>query len=702
MKQIFQSLKTGEVTIEELPMPHCGHGQILIQSVCSLVSLGTERMLIEFGKANWLDKAKQQPDKVAQVISKIRTDGLLPTVQAVMSKLDQPLPLGYCNVGVVIGVGSGVTDIKVGDRVVSNGAHAEIVVVPKNLVAKIPDNVSDEEAVFTVIGAIGLQGIRLINPTLGETVVVTGLGLIGLLTVQMLKANGCQVIGFDYDPEKVRRAAAAGAHAYLMSDIIDPVQTVYSLTEGVGADAVVITASTKSNEVISQAAGMCRQRGRVVLVGVIGLDLKRSDFFEKEISFQVSCSYGPGRYDQSYEQKGLDYPIGFVRWTEQRNFTAVLNLMSKKQLSVKDLISKTAALDDAPQLYSNISAEKSALGIVIRYSSDLLNLQKNEVKLLPVVQTTKATNTLSVLGAGQFATAVLLPAFKKNGFIFRTLASRSGGSSAHVAKKFNFARIVSDYGSVLNDMTEDTVVISTRHNSHGSLTLQALEAGKNVFVEKPLALSLEELDKIEKFLLNQNEVPVLMVGFNRRFSPLSISLKNLLANMAQKKTMVMMVNAGEIPAKHWTQDPAVGGGRLVGEGCHFIDLLRYISGSEIIFADVCSHDVGSRDTFTIQLKFRNGDIGTIHYFSNGTKSFPKERLEVFCGGKIFVLDNFKKLKGLGFKGLKYILGQQDKGHQAETAVFHSSIAKRQQPIPLAEIFEVSRVSIELQAKIMNE
>ncbi|WP_413570388.1 bi-domain-containing oxidoreductase [Bdellovibrio sp. HCB117] len=700
MKQIFQNLKTGSVTIEQLPLPGVGAGQVLIQTTRSLISLGTERMLVEFGKASWIDKARQQPEKVQQVLTKIKTDGLMPTVQAVMSKLDQPLPLGYCNVGVVKAVGAGIHDLKVGDRVVSNGPHAEAVTVSRNLVAKIPDNVSDDEAAFTVLGSIGLQGIRLINPTLGETVVVVGLGLIGLLTVQLLKANGCEVIGFDFDPDKVRRANEMGAKAYLVTEAVDPVSTVLEITNNIGADAVVITASTKSDDVISQSAQMCRQRGRVVLVGVVGLDIKRSDFYEKEISFQVSCSYGPGRYDVNYEQKGLDFPIGFVRWTEQRNFEALLGLLSQKRLNVNELISKSIVLDDAPSVYSQIGEDKTVLGILIRYAAD----STFALTSVPVVsgQTAKTSEPgLAILGAGQFATAVLLPALKEAGFRFTTLASRSGSLGAHVARKFGFNKISSDYDEVLADSNISTVVISTRHNSHGSLVLKSLAAGKNVFVEKPLALSESEIDKIEEFYRGKSSAPLLMVGFNRRFAPLTVDLKRTLDRMATKKAMIMTVNAGAIPAKHWTQDPEVGGGRLVGEGCHFIDLLRYLAGSEISASEVMANDGGCLDTFTIQLKFKNGDIGTIHYFANGSKAFPKERLEVFCGGKIFILDNFKKLSGLGLKGMKYILGKQDKGHRAEAVEFIKSLNQGTQPIPLAEILEVSRVAIQLQEKVFK-
>lgn len=699
MQQIFQNLKTGEVTLEELPVPSYGAGQVLIQTTRSLVSLGTEKMLLDFGKAGWLEKARQQPEKVQQVLSKIKTDGLVPTLDAVKRKLDQPLPLGYSAIGKVIGVGKGIVDIKIGDRVVTNGPHAEYATVSRNLVAKIPDEVSDEEAAFTVVGAIGLQGIRLIHPTLGETIVVVGLGLIGLMTVQLLVANGCNVIGFDFDSSKVELAKKYGAKSFVPGGIVDPVQEVLNLSNGIGADGVIITASTSSDQVISQAAQMTRQRGRVVLVGVIGLDLNRSDFYEKEISFQVSCSYGPGRYDPNYEEKGLDYPIGFVRWTEARNFEAVLASMASGRIDVTDLITTRTKLSESPKLYSELGSGKSELGIVIEYPDVEKSLQTTVN--YPKAMASSTERTISVLGGGQFAGAVLFPAFQAAGFKFDKLGNRSGGLSPHLAKKYGFTALTSDYSEILNDPSVKSVAITTRHSSHGQLVLDALKKDKHVFVEKPLALTEEEIDAIESFYSSSNKPPVLLVGFNRRFAPLSRDLKKYLQAVDSPKAFVMTVNAGFIPAKHWTQDPSVGGGRLVGEGCHFIDLLRYFSGSKIIDAKVLGMRSECRDTFSIQLEFENGDIGTIHYFANGSKDFPKERLEVFCSGKILLLDNFRSLKGLGFKGLKYALKSQDKGHQAEVEAFAEAVANGVTPIAIDEIIEVSRWAVRLQKDLFQ-
>ncbi|PIK14686.1 bi-domain-containing oxidoreductase [Halobacteriovorax sp. JY17] len=700
MKQLFQSLKTGKVKIEELPVPYCAAGYVLIQTTRTLVSLGTEKMLLNFGKANLINKVRQQPEKVQQVLTKVKTDGLTPTFNAVRNKLGQPLPLGYSSVGVVVEVGKNVNDLKPGDRVVSNAPHAEFASVSRNLVAKIPEHVSDESASFTVVGAIGLQGIRLLTPSFGETIVVVGLGLIGLLTVQLLRANGCQVIGFDFDEEKVNKAKSYGAKAFVVSETVDPVAEALNQTNGVGVDGVIITASTRSNDVISQAAQMTRVRGKVILVGVVGLDIKRSDFYEKEITFQVSCSYGPGRYDPKYEDMGIDYPIGFARWTEQRNFEAVLQSLEEGTLIVEDLITRKVDFQNAPELYSGLGSQSLELGIIISYGEEVKELNKS----IYYEKSSKSSSiSVSMIGAGQFAGAVLLPAFEKSEFEFQKIGSRSSGAMApHLREKFKFEELTSDYDRVLEDKGVRNVVITTRHNSHGALVIRALKNGKNVFVEKPLALSMDEVDEIENFYKKEGfPKPLLMVGFNRRFSPLAQELKKTLKKSSASRAFVMTINAGAIPKDHWTQDATVGGGRLIGEGCHFIDLLRFLSDSKIVDSSVSVMKSDCKDTFSIQLEFENGDIGTIHYFANGNKSFSKERLEVFVGGKIIVLDNFKKLTGIGLKSIKYALKSQDKGHLNEVKAFKEGLESGSFPIPLEEILEISRCSITLQEKIRN-
>ncbi len=734
MKQILQSLKTGATEIAEVPCPEVKRGQLLIRSSQTLVSAGTERMLVEFGKAGWIEKARQQPDKVRMVLDKIKTDGLMPTLEAVFNKLGQPLPLGYCNVGVVMEVGASVAGFSVGDRVASNGKHAEVVSVPMNLCAKVPENVSDDEAAFTVIGAIGLQGIRLVQPSLGEAVVVTGLGLIGLVTVQLLRAHGCRVLGIDFDAEKLALARQFGAEVVNLSAGEDPVAAANAFSRGRGVDAVIITASTKSSEPVHQGALMCRKRGRIVLVGVTGLELSRADFFEKELSFQVSCSYGPGRYDSNYEEKGFDYPVGFVRWTEQRNFEAVLDMMADGRLDVKPLISHRFVINEAEQAYALVGGAGPSLGILLQYPTAAqkpeAELRRATVELASHPQPLSPRErgvreaVVAFVGSGNYATAVLIPAFKEAGARLKTVASSGGVSGVHAGRKFGFEATTTDTDSVFSDSQINTVVITTRHDSHARLVCQALGAAKHVFVEKPLALTLAELAEIEGAFWRANalaagestgaspsspaplprgEGRILMVGFNRRFAPQVQKMKALLAGVREPKAFVMTVNAGAIPPGHWTQDPAVGGGRIVGEACHFIDLLRFLAGSPISgFQAVSLGKVPgvavAEDKASITLRFADGSIGTIHYLANGHKSFPKERLEVFAGGRILQLDNFRKLTGFGWPGFsKMNLWRQNKGQKACAAAFVQAVEQGEgvAPIPFEEVMEVSRVAIEV-------
>jgi len=710
MKQLLQDLCSGKVECAEVPRPLVQAGHLLTTTEKSLISTGTERMLVDFGKAGWIDKARQQPDKVGQVLQKVRTDGLMPTIEAVRAKLDQPLPLGYCNFGRVLEVGKGVVGFTPGDRVVSNGPHAEVVCVPVNLCAKVPDGVTDDEAAFTVLSAVALQGIRLAAPMLGETFAVIGMGLIGLITAQLLRANGCRVIGIDINSSREEVARLCSALVFVNSSVEDPVAAAMAATSGRGVDGVLITAATKSNEPVSQAAKMCRKRGRIVLVGVSGLELSRADFYEKELSFQVSCSYGPGRYDPQYEQKGQDYPIGFVRWTEQRNFEAVLELMVSGRLDVRPLIGKTVALDKAPAVYENLSGEGSGLGILIEYPGGLhlepASLDSRGIRLPGPSSAVAPAGSVSVgfVGAGNFASSVLIPAFREAGARLVAIASEKGVTAAHAARKFGFESATADFDAVVSDPKINTVVIATRHDAHAGMAAAALRAGKHVFVEKPLALNEAQLEEvIRAYEEASSKEPIhLMVGFNRRFSPQAVKIKSLLAGAIEPKVFVMTVNAGAIPSSHWTQDPDVGGGRIVGEGCHFVDLLRFLAGSPI--TDVQAHSVGGspsdgirNDKVTITLSFGDGSMGTIHYLANGNKSFPKERLEVFCGGRILVLDNFRRLTGYGWKGFRADkLWRQNKGHSAEAAAFVDAIKiGGAPPIPFEELVETTRVTLEV-------
>ncbi len=696
MKQLLQSLKTGATQLIDVPCPLINAQQLLIRTHHSLISAGTERMLIEFGKGNLLAKARQQPDKVKQVIGKIATDGLLTTLDAVKSKLDQALPMGYSNVGIIIDKGHDVHGYQMGDRVVSNGPHAEIVCVSKHLCAKIPDVVSDEEASFTVLGAIALQGVRLAQPTLGECFVVMGLGLVGLLTVQLLHANGCKVLGLDFDSDRCALAKQLGADTLLLASDVNPLSVAESFSNNRGVDGVLITAATASNEPVSTAAKMCRKRGRIVLIGVTGLNLSRADFFEKELSFQVSCSYGPGRYDPAYEQQGQDYPLGFVRWTEQRNFEAFLELLAAKKINVLCLITHRFLFEHVEQAYDLLTGKESSLGILLNYSSD--------TSLGVLIQSTVVTNVipsnahsiLGFMGSGNYASRVLLPAFKKTAVNCKVLSSRGGISAVHFGKKWGFQLATTDNKLILKDPTINAVVIATQHNSHAELVIQALAAGKHVFVEKPLCLTQTEFEAIKNAQLMDK---LLMVGFNRRFAAHIQRVKILLQPISAPKHMIMTINAGFIPKEHWSQDIARGGRRLLGEVCHFIDLLRFIANCSIINADVIAIN-SQEDQLTITLIFADNSLGTIHYMANGHKSFPKERLEIFTDGKIIVIDNFRKMRGFGFrKFTKCNLWRQDKGQEACAAAFVNGLSVGLAPIPLAEIFEVQQVCLDLVKKL---
>ena len=697
MKQLLQNLKTGETYLETLPSPQVSNGSVLIQTTYSLVSLGTERMLVEFGKASLIEKARQQPEKVTQVLDKIKTDGLLPAVETVFNKLGQPIPLGYCNVGIVIDVGKGVTEFAVGDRVASNGPHAEIVSVPKNLVSKIPEGVSNEDATFTVIGAIGLQGVRLLKPQLGETVVVIGLGLIGLMTCQLLKANGCNVVGIDLDQSKCDLAQSWGIET-INSQSTNPVKATMELTRNIGVDGVLITASTKSNDLISQAAQMSRKQGRIVLVGVIGLNINRADFYEKELSFQVSCSYGPGRYDDEYEQKGIDYPFPYVRWTEKRNFNAVLFAMSQGQLKVSDLITEKVPLENFNIIYEDLDSKKT-IAAILEYPR--LESVEKSFKTITLLETSfKSKNgVLGFIGAGNFTSMTVLPSLKGSSAHLKMIASSGGTSSTQLAKKYGISQSTTDYKEILNDDEIDTVVITTRHNSHSRLVIESLNAGKNTFVEKPLALNDEELNQIIEAYNNQeakgNSQP-LTVGFNRRFSPHLKKVKRSIGENAGAINIVTTINAGFIPNNHWVHDLEIGGGRIIGEACHLIDVCVFLSGSQI--KSVCMNSMGMNkdlktDNVSILLKFQNGSNAAINYFSNGSKKYSKERVEVYSQERTWVVDNYRKTEAHGVKGFKTLKTKIDKGHKSQFYELIKRVQNGGKPlIPIDEIINVTKTS----------
>ncbi|GHU02726.1 oxidoreductase [Spirochaetia bacterium] len=665
MRQIIQDLKTGQTILEEVPAPLVHEGYVLIQTTRSLVSLGTERMLVEFGKANLIDKARQQPDRVKQVLDKIKTDGLLPTLETVFAKLGLPLPLGYCNVGKVIAVGKGVTEYRVGDRIASNGNHAEIVCVPHNLCAKIPDNVSDEEAAFTIIGSIGLQGIRLLSPALGETIVVIGLGLIGLVAAELLKANGCRVIGVDFDSQKIALAKAKNIITFNPSSDGDIVKFVKEQTGGTGSDGVMITASAKDDEIIHQAALISRKRGRIILVGVVGLDIRRDDFYKKELSFQVSCSYGPGRYDEDYENKGQDYPIGFVRWTEKRNFEAVLYSISSGALDVKPLISEIVPLEQYDIVYGDMK-KRGVIASILQYPQQVT---RNTAVKIESSGFNPSSGKIGIIGAGNFTMSTMIPALMKANASIKYIASAQGLSAKIAAKKVKAEYASSNYKEILEDPKINLMLITTRHNTHAKMVLDCLNADKNVFVEKPLCLNENELSEIITSY-HQRNVTV-TVGFNRRFSPFAVKMKELLGSSPMNITATM--NAGYIPPEMWVHDLSIGGGRIIGEACHFIDLCSFLSGSKV--TSVCMNSMGTHpaentDNVSIILKYENGTNAALHYFANGSKTYSKERVEVYSQERTLILDNWKELKGYGFKGFSKMKGRQDKGHKAQFALLN--------------------------------
>jgi predicted dehydrogenase/threonine dehydrogenase-like Zn-dependent dehydrogenase len=690
MRQILCNLQTGKTLLAEVPAPGAEPGQLLIRTTRTLVSQGTEKMLVEFGKASLFQKARSQPQRVRQVWEKMKVDGIRPTLEAVFRRLDEPLPLGYCSAGVVIGVGEGVSGFAVGDRVASNGPHAEIVAVPANLCARIPATVSDDEAAFTVAGAIALQGIRLGAPALGETVAVVGLGLLGQLAVQLLRANGCQVLGYDYDPAKVELARRHGAEALCVAAEGNPVKHALAATGGQGVDFVLITASTKSNEVIAQCAQMSRKRGRIVLVGVIGLEINRADFYDKELSFQVSCSYGPGRYESAYEEKGLDYPAAFVRWTENRNFQAILETLRAGHLRLNELITKRVPLDRYEEIYADMGASGLASLLVFGDSPS----PARQLAVTPSGSYAGGIGALAVVGTGNFTKMTVLPALRGSGAKIKYLASARGVTSTDLAGKHGIPYSTTDYEAILADPEVAGVILCTRHHLHAAQVTAALQAGKHVLVEKPLCLTRAELSLVAAASVGAATVTV---GFNRRFSPHVRRIAPLLVGRAAPVAIVATINASAIPLNHWVQDPGVGGGRLIGEACHFVDLAVHLSGS--LICGVCAVALGERgapagDSASILLRHADGSTSSINYLANGHRSHPKERIEIYSQERIFVIDDFRETTGVGYRGFSRLKTAQDKGHAAQFAEFARRVREGGPAlIPRGELLNVAAATL---------
>jgi len=664
MRQVVQDLKNGQTRLEIVPEPMLKPGTLLIRGSKSLVSLGTERMLVEFARAGYLEKALRQPEKVKQAWHKVQTDGWRATLEAIQRKLDQPLPLGYCHVGIVEQIGPGVEGFRIGDRVVSNGHHAEVVCVSQNLAARIPDDVTDEQAVFTVTAAIGLQGIRLLEPTFGEHIVVIGMGLIGLLSAQLLKAAGCRVTGIDTDAAKIKIARDLGLEAYAVDTNSNPVSIVMERTFHLGADGILITATTESHSVISQAAQMCRKKGRIVLVGVIGLHLNRSDFYHKELSFQVSSSYGPGRYDPVYES-GIDYPVSYVRWTARRNFEAVLQAMQSGTLQTQNLISQQCPIEEFEKIYSKISDPDLIAGIFI--------YPQHQVKKTGPLRINHTANSYSgnvhiaLIGSGQYAEAGILPHLHSLHASVKYLASSSGLSAARLCRKFKVEYATSDIRDIWQDTETNAVVIATRHHLHARQTIEALNHHKHAWTEKPLALTKMELEGINQAYRKSDKT--LTIGFNRRFSPHTQEVKKLLSDEFPV-IINMQINAGFVSPDHWVNDLEQGGGRITGELCHFIDLFVFLCSSpirEIVSVSMGSVTDSRSQNVSVMIKSDNGSIGSLQYHASGHASYPKERIEIHQMQKTAIIDNFRKTTFHGFnhsdlkttqnKGQKHLLQQ---------------------------------------------
>lgn len=695
MKQMFQSVRTGKSTIVEVPVPAAVPGYVLVRNAASLVSAGTERMVIEFAEKSMIAKAKARPDLVRQVLDKARREGVLNTLDAVRSRLDQPLSLGYSSAGTVVAVGEGVFDIKVGDRVACSGmnyaSHAEVVSVPRMLVTPMPVAVGFEEAAFTTVGAIALHGIRLADVKLGEVVAVIGLGLIGQLTVQMLKAAGCVVLGMDLDADRCKLAKEFGCDATAVT-AEEFESLVMARTADQGADSVLITAAAAGNQPVELAGAIARAKAIVVAVGAVGTDIPRKAYYEKELDFRISRSYGPGRYDPEYEEKGHDYPISYVRWTESRNMAAFLQMVADGKIEIQKLMTHRYPIEQATVAYDLITGKRSEkfMGVLVRYPEQVQLARRIDLGGEAAVKA--GVVRVGALGAGQFAGQVLLPAMKKAGGIeFGGVCTATGGSSRHIGAKFGFRYCTTDENEILKDASLSTVVIATRHNLHATQVLAALRAGKHVFCEKPLCLTRDELAEIISAKIQPGaENSLLMVGYNRRFAPMAQELKEFFADAREPLAANYRVNAGFIPSTHWVHDPEIGGGRIVGEVCHFMDFLIFITGSlpVSVFATALPTGGNPPDSVSVNITFANGSIGTVTYISGGDKAFSKERVEVIGGGRVAALDDFRTLEMVRNGRRKEIKSRmrQDKGHVGEWHAFANAILEGGvSPISLREI-----------------
>lgn len=713
MKQILQNMRDGLTTVVEVPIPTPHAGQALVQVSASLVSAGTERMLVEFGEKSLVGKARSRPDLVRQVIDKMRREGLVSTLQATFNRLDSPMSLGYSSAGTIIALGANMQGFSVGQRVACAGGgyavHAEYNLVPRNLLTPLPDTVDFESAAFTTLGAIALHGFRLAETQVGERVAVIGLGLLGLLTVQIAAAAGCRVFGIDTNPQRVELARQFGIQSAVRAEAVENAQ---AFTSNRGFDSVVICADTTSNDPVELAAVIARDRARVVATGAVGLTFPRKIYFEKELSFVNSRSYGPGRYDPAYEENGQDYPIGYVRWTEGRNFLTIVELLESGKLQVAPLISQRFPVEQAPEAYEIITGKKQVpfLGVLLRYPNQPANLSAPSlIRFKPAAKSESAVR-LGVLGAGLFANATLLPALKKVADLeLIGIASAGGMHAQHSAQKFGFAYACSDDEQIINDPNINTVAILTRHDTHAGLVVRALQAGKHVFVEKPLALNPEQLAAVTEQLAI-SPACLLLTGFNRRFAPLARQLAAFCgpANRAEPLHAHYRINAGYIPLNHWTHDPQLGGGRIIGEGCHFVDFITFLVGSAPISVSARAlPDNGKyrQDNVSMTFSFADGSLGVVDYLASGDKSFAKERVEVFCGGRVAVLDDYRSLETVrdGQRKMVKSAFKQDKGHFDEMQTYTQAIrVGGPPPIPYQQMLGVTNAMFAVIESLNND
>ncbi|MBN9350483.1 MAG: bi-domain-containing oxidoreductase [Chitinophagaceae bacterium] len=680
MKQLIQNFKTGDLYVDDVPIPSISSGMVLVQNHFSLISAGTEKGTVKVGKASLIGKARQRPDLVAQVFQNIKKEGLVATFNKVKTKLDSLKALGYSSSGIVLASLDKSGLIRPGDRVACAGqdyaSHAGVVSVPQNLVAKIPDNVSFEEAAFTTLGAIAMQGVRQANPKLGEKVCVIGLGLLGQLTIQLLNANGCDVFGVDFSEQLIKLATGSGCRVALNRNDPNLSKACENFTKGIGFDSVIITAAAPDNDPVILATEICRKRGKIIIVGAVKMDVPREPhFYKKELELKISCSYGPGRYDSNYEELGNDYPVAYVRWTEQRNMDAFLDLISRKKVNVNPLITHVFDIAKATEAYDIVLGKTLVphIGILLEYKE-----RENKLSSSVIIKNNPVAKiNVGFIGAGSFAQSYLIPNLKPAGVSLDTVVTTKGITSKNVADKFGFNKCSTDKNDVFSNKEINTVFVATTHSSHASLVKDGLLAHKNIYVEKPLALTEEELDEIIE-TKSKNNFP-LMVGFNRRFAPVCVEIKRAFENISEPLVVNIRVNAGFIPKDHWTQIDEIGGGRIIGEVCHFIDLMQFFTGSDPVkvYADCISSENSSlklEDNLAVVITFKNGSVGNLTYVANGDKSVPKELIEVFGGGKTGIVNNFKNGTIHSENKIK-TLKSESKGHREEVAAFLYALAR---------------------------